>query len=319
MKRRHVLGLAAGITAATTLGALLLGARGPSLADPETARCNAPGLDFGSVRAYADHREVDVRFTCVGAELVGTLAIPPGPAPHPAAVWVHGSGESARLTYSGAPLVRELVHEGVAVLSYDKRGVGESTGECCPGDSGHFNLLAADAAGALQAVAARPEIDRTRIGFIGASQAGWVVPLAAARGLRPVAFTALVDAPAVSAGEERMYSQMTGEEGGHPSEESRSDIIEQVRAAGPSEFDPGPLLEAQRFPSLWLYGAEDHSQPTTLDLEVLARLRAGNKGVKAIVFPDADHGLLDVPPSDPDALPTFVRWIHRTVDAGSGS
>ena len=319
MKRRHVLGLAAGITAATTLGALLLGARGPSLADPETARCNAPGLDFGSVRAYADHREVDVRFTCAGAELVGTLAIPPGPAPHPAAVWVHGSGESARLTYSGAPLVRELVHEGVAVLSYDKRGVGESTGECCPGDSGHFNLLAADAAGALQAVAARPEIDRTRIGFIGASQAGWVVPLAAARGLRPVAFTALVDAPAVSAGEERMYSQMTGEEGGHPSEESRSDIIEQVRAAGPSEFDPGPLLEAQRFPSLWLYGAEDHSQPTTLDLEVLARLRAGNKGVKAIVFPDADHGLLDVPPSDPDALPTFVRWIHRTVDAGSGS
>jgi len=317
MNRRHVLGLAAGITAATTLGALFLGARGPSMADPETARCNAPSPNFGFVRAYPDHKEVDVRFTCVGAELVGTLAIPPGPDPHPAAVWVHGSGESARLTYSGAPLVRELVQEGVAVLSYDKRGVGESTGECCPGDSGHFNLLAADAAGALHAVAARSEIDRTRIGFIGASQAGWVVPLAVVRGLRPVAFTALVDAPAVSAGQERLYSRMTGEEGDRPSDESQSDIIRQVRAAGPSEFDPRPLLEAQRFPSLWLYGGEDRSQPTTLDLEVLKRLRAANKGVKALVFPEADHGLLDVPPSDPDALPTFVRWIHRTVDAHS--
>jgi len=110
---------------------------------------------------------------------------------------------------------------------------------------------------------------------------------------------------------------MTGEEGGRPSDESQADIIQQVRAAGPSEFDPRPLLEAQRFPSLWLYGGEDRSQPTTLDLEVLKGLRAGNNEVTAIVFPRADHGLLDVPPSDPDALPTLVSWIHRTVDAHS--
>jgi hypothetical protein len=56
--------------------------------------------------------------------------------------------------------------------TYDKRGVGASQGQCCPGDYGHFNLLAADADGALHTLATRRDIDPDRLGFIGASQAG---------------------------------------------------------------------------------------------------------------------------------------------------
>jgi hypothetical protein len=41
------------------------------------------------------------------------------------------------------PLLPGLVGAGIAVLSYDKRGVGQSEPECCPGDTGHFNLLTA--------------------------------------------------------------------------------------------------------------------------------------------------------------------------------
>ena len=126
-----------------------------------------------------------------------------------------------------------------------------------------------------------------------------MVPLAVSRLDRPVAFTALVDAPVVSRGQEQLYSELTGEEGGHATDLSQPAIIERVRDAGPSDFDPEPLLSEQPFPSLWLYGGQDQSQPTTLDLEVLTRLSASNNGVKTIVFPEADHGLLDIPPSDP--------------------
>ena len=109
-----------------------------------------------------------------GPQLAGTLNVPLGRGPFPAVVWVHGAGESARLPYDGAPLVQALVDSGIAVLSYDKRGVGESVGECCPGDYGQFNLLAADVDGAVAALRSRPEIDPSRIGLLGASQAGWV-------------------------------------------------------------------------------------------------------------------------------------------------
>jgi hypothetical protein len=46
-------------------------------------------------------------------------------------------------------VVPGLVAAGFAVLSYDKRGVGQSEGACCPGDQGHFNLLTADVEGAI--------------------------------------------------------------------------------------------------------------------------------------------------------------------------
>jgi pimeloyl-ACP methyl ester carboxylesterase len=143
MNRHLALGLGSIVVAASVgAAAVLLGVRGESVDDPATARCNSPDVTYGEPTRFADRKEVDVRFTCTESELAGILTIPP------AAVWVHGSGEAERLTYSGAPLVRALVEGGVAVLSYDKRGVGDSEGECCPGDAGHFNVLAADAAGA---------------------------------------------------------------------------------------------------------------------------------------------------------------------------
>jgi pimeloyl-ACP methyl ester carboxylesterase len=312
MNRHLALGLGAIVAAAAVGTTVLLGVRGDSVDDPATARCNAPVVKYAEPTKYGNRTEVAVRFTCMGSDLAGILTVPAGNGPYPAAVWVHGSGEAGRLTYGGAPLVRALVHDGVAVLSYDKRGVGESEGQCCPGDSGHFNVLAADAAGALEALAARPEIDMSRVGFIGASQAGWVVPLAVSRVDLPVAFTALVDAPVVSYGQEQLYSRLTGEEGDEPSDLPESAILQQVRDAGPSGFDPTAAIRQLDCPALWLYGGQDRSQPTAEDVQALARLRAAHD-FRSIVFPNADHGLLDVPPSNPRALPVFVRWIQHEV------
>ena len=66
--------------------------------------------------------------------------------------------------------------------------------------------------GAVLAVRSHPDIDADRVGFYGASEAGWVVPLADSRLSKPVAFTALVDGPAVTTGEEKVWSDAAGED-----------------------------------------------------------------------------------------------------------
>jgi alpha-beta hydrolase superfamily lysophospholipase len=103
-------------------------------------------------------------------------------------VWLHGSGEEPRLSYG--PLVASYVGDGIAFFSYDKRGVGDSEGKCCPDVYGHFNLVTADAVGAAAAVRRSPQIDPNRVGFLGASAAGWVAPRAAETS-KHVAFLAI--------------------------------------------------------------------------------------------------------------------------------
>jgi len=310
--------LAAGLialAAATTL--FFLGAySGRSWSDPASARCDAPPVTFGAKRVLSDRQEVEVHFTCAGAALAGTLTLPKGAGPHPALVWVHGSGDGGRLTYHGAPLVRTLVRSGLAVLSYDKRGVGESQGVCCPGDDDHFNLLAADVVGAVNALRSRPDIDRKQIGLLGASQAGWIVPVAVARSHHRVAFTALVDAPTTTTGEERLYSRLAGED--KPGTLSPQKKVEIARRLKPSGFDPAPFLKQMTVPGLWLYGGQDKSIPAEKSAAILDELRKTQaKDFTVRVFPNAGHGLLDVPPTDPKALPAIVAWILTRVHVPS--
>jgi hypothetical protein len=284
---------------------------GPSVADPASARCTAPAARFGPTIAHTGYRETNVRFTCAGATIAGTLTLPPGRGPHPAVVFVHGSGEAGRYTWR-APFVQAFVRGGIAVLSYDKRGVGESQGVCCPGDRGHFNLLAADADGAVEALRARSDIERSHIGLIGASQAGWVVPLAAVRSRGHVAFTALVDGPAVSAGEERRWSELAGEEDSNAPALTAERKRELERTlGGASGFDPRPYLARMTTPGLWLYGGRDKSVPTDRSAAMLRSLHG--KQFEVVVYPRAGHGLLDVPPSDERALPTLVAWVRNVT------
>jgi hypothetical protein len=41
------------------------------------------------------------------------------------------------------------------------------------------------------------------------------------------------------------------------------------------------------------------------------------KDFTVVVYPKAGHGLLDVPPTDPRALPTLVRWVRNRVHVPS--
>lgn len=115
--------------------------------------------------------------------LAGTWTTPAGPGPFPALVLVHGSNAQSRDAFG--PWVRFFVGHGFAVLAYDKRGTGRSTGDWKQAD---FHLLAEDAKAAVRAVAARPDVMRSRIGMWGISQAGWILPLVAAAMPDTVAF-----------------------------------------------------------------------------------------------------------------------------------
>jgi dipeptidyl aminopeptidase/acylaminoacyl peptidase len=292
--------------------ALVLTACGDaSTSDADNARCNTPTPRFEETQAHGDHSEVGVHFTCEGATQAATVYLPAGSGPHPAVVWVHGNGPQTRLRY-GPGVTGALVQAGIAILSYDKRGVGDSQGVCCPGDQGHFNLLAADAMGAVNALRALPGVNPSQVGLIGASQAGWIVPIAAARSPN-VAFTAVVDGPTVTQGEERLYSVLTGEEGGGGGVLSKQAINYRLKQAGPSGFDPLPFLQNMRAPGLWLYGGEDRSIPVDQSRAILERLKSAGKDFTVITFPDAGHGLLDIPSSDPRALPTLLDWLAHRV------
>lgn len=139
-------------------------------------------------------REEAVRFASGKVNLAGTLVLPEGPGAHPAVVLFHGSGAQARNLFAA----RWFASQGVAALAYDKRGVGESTGDfrAIP-----FMELCDDGLAALQSLKSRKEINAKQIGVWGLSQGGWLGPLAASRSAE-VAFVIAVSGPGVSPGEQ---------------------------------------------------------------------------------------------------------------------
>jgi pimeloyl-ACP methyl ester carboxylesterase len=125
----------------------------------------------------------DVTFPSVDVVLSGTFAGPAGRDPAPGVVMVGGSGPSDRTNDNFfPPIQRGLVEAGFAVLSYDKRGVGASSGDWLAGTIDDF---AADAAAALDFLRCQPGVQAETTGLFGHSEGGWVVLRVAARGNVP--------------------------------------------------------------------------------------------------------------------------------------
>ena len=293
------------------VAAFTMGACGPSFDDPAGARCDSPEVTYGQVSASTDHRQVDVAFTCVGASQAGTLYLPADGEGHPAVIWVHGAGEATRLPFE-APIVSGFVREGIAFFSYDKRGVGESEGECCPGDYGHFNLLTADVVGAITAVRGAEGVDPEEVGLIGASQAGWVASRSAAESGH-VAFTALASAAVLPYEEIAAYADLTGGDGSEDPFPSSQEIADTLDGTSWEGMDPRLYLAHIDVPELFLLGDADREIPYAQTVDALDHLKADGASITVASFPGAGHGLLDVPSTDPDALPTLISWVVEVV------
>jgi dienelactone hydrolase len=135
-----------------------------------------------------------VEFRHAGAVLRGTLYRPQSAKPLPAVVVLHG----AEVGTADAALYRHLREGlpaiGIAVLVFDRRGSGKSTGSL---NDVSYELLADDAIAGARALSKLPQIDAARIGYWGLSQGGWLSVLAAKRDPK-AAFAVAVSAPLVT-------------------------------------------------------------------------------------------------------------------------
>lgn len=142
-------------------------------------------------------RNLDVRFSNDDVTLSGTLVLPQSNGPHPAVVFIHGSGPQTR---EGVKVFAErFVSHGIAGLVYDKRGEGYSTGEFPDDLISSFNDLANDAIAGKLFLEERSDIDSARIGFWSYSQGEWLAPLAATRS-NGIAFVVCVGGPKLTVG-----------------------------------------------------------------------------------------------------------------------
>jgi uncharacterized protein len=128
-----------------------------------------------------------------GVRLAGTLTIPEGAGPFPAALLISGSGAQDRdeTIMDHKPflvLADDLTRRGIAVLRVDDRGVGGSTGKVASSTSEDF---AGDVEAGIATLKARPDINPKAIGLIGHSEGGIIAPLVATRS-NDVAFIVLL-------------------------------------------------------------------------------------------------------------------------------
>ena len=112
-----------------------------------------------------------------GAVLRGTLTLPSGSGRVPAMVVAHGASFGLRRAPIYDELVDVLLGMGIAVLRYDRRGEGESTGSA---ESVTLEELADDLVACVRLLHEHPRVHADRVGVWGFSQGGWVVALAAA-------------------------------------------------------------------------------------------------------------------------------------------
>ena len=132
--------------------------------------------------------EEEVVFRHGDTSLAGTFIAPATPGPHPAVVLLHGSGPLTR--HSFGPWPRFFNSLGMAVLVFDKRGTGASSGVRIDASTGapatlspryYPDDLVDDALAALRFLQGRAEVDREQIGFWGSSEGGMLATQVAAR------------------------------------------------------------------------------------------------------------------------------------------
>lgn len=235
--------------------------------------------------------------------LAFTLDLPPGPGPFPAVVFGHGSGKRTRDEMQGFAL--QWTRRGFAVLRFDKRGVGESTGTFVfvgTKDSNDvFPQLASDIVAGVRFLRSRPEIDPRKIGLAGWSQAGWILPYAA-RELGDAAFLVLFSGPVCTVGQEMFYSDLVEDNTTRPLSEAYALMPTFKGAPG---YDPVPILQALRVPALWLLGNDDRSIPIETTLTNLKALAASGKPFEWRTYDGLGHGL------SPAVWDDVGSWLAR--------
>ncbi|MBF9221425.1 alpha/beta hydrolase [Hymenobacter ruricola] len=274
----------------------------------ETAATAAPKAAAAPAASY--HTEPVKLLSQPGdVPLAGTLSIPDGPGPFPAAVLLSDMGSQDRDARQGnyrlfAGMAAALARQGIAVLRLDDRGVGESGGN---GAQATTADLVRDAQTALTYLRLRPSLDASRTGLIGHGEGANVALLAAAQPVPPAFVVALAASGLV--GLDLLANQP--EPVGNPADTARAGLARrqawadalskaaQLRASGSNAAQVETYLSQQR---LKLKNEERRQAEATLKFRrtmfEIVRQTANDDQAQAIVvnmlrqrYPDQDAAL----------------------------
>ncbi|MFG2231589.1 alpha/beta hydrolase family protein [Streptomyces sp. NPDC048723] len=220
---------------------------------------------------YGLHEE-RVTVPAAGHELPGVLATPAGkgPGPFPLVVFVHGDGE-VDATHDGfyRPYWEAFARAGYASLSLDKPAdwLGQTMDD-----------RARETVDALTwAARTRPEVDSTRIGLWGASQAGWVMPKVVARAPAPGVRFVIAVGTAVNwerQGEYNTRSELraagAGTERTAAALRTREATLALLRrGATYEEYRASPGADRELTPERWTFISRNHTADVTADLRAM--------------------------------------------------
>ena len=180
-------------------------------------------------------------------------------------------------------------------------------------DSTEFERLAADAIAGVKMLAKRPDIDTNRIGVWGISQAGWIIPIIAARAPE-VDFTVILSGPISTLGQEDYFSRLTGEGRTEVPKRSRAEIAALMAAHKPTGFDPIPFIRQMRIPGVWIFGGNDDSVPVDLSIVALKGLQKEGYPFELSWFPTGNHAMFETTDWSHQYEPLIHRWVPNYFD-----
>lgn len=122
-----------------------------------------------------EHTRETLSFRSGSNTMEGDLYLPETTGKHPVVVFAHGSGPVSRRVSFFTTYFLQL---GIGVFTYDKQGVGKSTGDW---ETASLDELAADVVAAVAIIKKHPKVNTSKIGIMGTSQGGWVGTMAASK------------------------------------------------------------------------------------------------------------------------------------------
>jgi uncharacterized protein len=170
------------------------------LAPPKRPQTPQPPYPYNSEEVTFENRAANIK-------LAGTLTTPRTKAPFPAVILITGSGPQNRNEellghHPFWVLSDHLTRAGIAVLRFDDRGVGASTGKFSTATSADF---ATDVLAGIEFLKTRQEINLKKIGLVGHSEGGLIAPMCAAQS-KDVAFIVMMAGTGVP-GDEILHEQ----------------------------------------------------------------------------------------------------------------
>jgi len=231
-----------------------------------------------------------------------------GTTTNAAVVIVHGSAPS---TFDDVAYYTSIATKlGMSILAFDKRGCGESGGTyqyfTVEGSKAWFTLLAQDVSVCLNWLKNQSEIDSQKIGLLGGSQAGWIMPLVASTDTT-VNFIISGEGATVSAGEENFHSELTGDGSGNGISINEADKKLKM-FDGERGFDPRNILKILNVKTLWFFGTKDDVIPVNASIEVLNKIN--NENFEIITLPNGDHNFMNVETETRYDLTKYIKpWL----------